>query len=529
MTISEVSLGAILSIIAVVLTIIFYCYHKRAFRYWEDRGVQYIRPNWFFGSVKDELLKRETWVSFMVRCYNVFKEKGFGGIFIFGKPCLLVCDPNLIERILVQDFVHFHDRWSLGSHELLSENLSNETGEKWRIMRCKLGHAFSSKKIKGMFEQIFRSGDYVMNKIDKLSSNNEAVKVESLILVYVTEALSSCTFGVQLTSDRTQRQTLKEVLALMHDSPPSKLILFMLSYTYPQLFSLLRIRVLSKKLTNFFLDLTRGAIMYRDLNQVKRNDFLQMIVYLKEQEENGLLNNTPDLTEEDQMLNQVRNISYKRKSQMHSNIFTENCIAALMMNFVFAGLKPSVVTISFALYEIARNQEIQKKLHDEIDQVFSKHKTWSYESIRELTYLDLVIQETLRRWNFNLILVRKVTEDYQIPKTEITLEKETFVHILTSSLHMDPQYFPDPEEFIPERFSENSYKPTSTFMPFGQGPRICIGIRLAVAMMKVCLARILSEYQLEISDKMTLPLVLDKLVYYPKVVGGTWLTFKKRA
>ncbi|XP_054270863.1 cytochrome P450 6B5-like [Macrosteles quadrilineatus] len=522
----DISLSTVLSVIALLLATMLYWYQRKSFRYWKDRGVQYIQPTWIFGSIKDPLLRKKTWTAFIDESYRLFKDKGFGGFFIFGRPALFVCDPGLIEKMLVQDFLHFHDRWSVGSRDILTKTLMYQTGERWRTMRHKLGQSFTSSKIKGMFEQIFRSGDYMVGKIDKITEKNEPVKVEPLLFVFVTEALSSCIFGVQMTSDSHQRQRIKEVVTLMHETSASTLISMMLALVYSKLFSLLKIRALPKKVTEFFLDLTRGAIVYRDLNRVKRNDFLQMVLALKDQEENGIVDSPPDLTEEDQILNQVRNI---RKSQVKENIFTEDCIAALMMNFVFAGLKPSVVTIGFALYEIAKNQEIKRKLHCELDQTLSKHKRWTYEAIRELTYMDMVIQETLRRWNVNLVLLRQVTEDYKVPKTDLTLQKGTLVEILMSCLHMDPQYFPNPEEFIPERFTENSYKPTSTFMPFGQGPRICIGVRLAVTMMKVCLARILSEYQLEVSDKMTSPLVLDPQTYYPKVVGGTWLNFKRRS
>lgn len=77
-----------------------------------------------------------------------------------------------------------------------------------------------------------------------------------------------------------------------------------------------------------------------------------------------------------------------------------------------------------------------------------------------------------------MVLDRKCTKDWKIPNTNTTLEKGTGVFIPIFSLHMDSEYFPEPEKFDPDRFSEENKKniPPFTFLPFGDGPRICIGI-----------------------------------------------------
>ena len=74
-------------------------------------------------------------------------------------------------------------------------------------------------------------------------------------------------------------------------------------------------------------------------------------------------------------------------------------------------------------------------------------------------------------------LSRECTKEYRMPDTKLTLEKGTEIIIPNQALQFDPQYFPEPQKFDPERFSEEAKnsRPRCVYLPFGEGPRICIG------------------------------------------------------
>lgn len=103
------------------------------------------------------------------------------------------------------------------------------------------------------------------------------------------------------------------------------------------------------------------------------------------------------------------------------------------------------------------------------------------------------------------VLNRICTKDYNIPGTEITVESGTPVLIPAMALHKDPKYYPNPEEFIPERFNATNRSGKTfldqPYLPFGDGPRICIGIRLGKMQTKTGLVLMLQKHRYELAAR----------------------------
>lgn len=160
--------------------------------------------------------------------------------------------------------------------------------------------------------------------------------------------------------------------------------------------------------------------------------------------------------------------------------------------------------MSFFFYEMAKNPHIQRKVQMEITR-FSNSGNLTYESLLEMKYLDCCINETMRKYPAGPLLVRVCSEDFEIPGTHLVVEKGTVVMIPVLALHRDPEIFEDPMKFKPERFLNSpngSGKGTGSFyLPFGDGPRNCIGLRLARLMMKLGIAIVLSKFSVELTDK----------------------------
>lgn len=83
----------------------------------------------------------------------------------------------------------------------------------------------------------------------------------------------------------------------------------------------------------------------------------------------------------------------------------------------------------------------------------------------------------MRKYSITIALLRVATQDYQVPGESLIIEKGQKIVIPSFSIHHDPKYYPNPNDFDPDRFTaeEKSKRPNGTFIPFGDGPRQCIG------------------------------------------------------
>jgi cytochrome P450 family 6 len=186
--------------------------------------------------------------------------------------------------------------------------------------------------------------------------------------------------------------------------------------------------------------------------------------------------------------------------------------------------------MTFALYELALNKDVQDKLRKEIVEAVEKGEgKLSYDTIFELKYLDMVINETMRKFPPAFILFRTCSKAFKIPGTEMIIPKGTDIHINIYSLHHDPEYFPNPEKFDPERFSaENaaSIVPFSYF-PFGGGQRSCVGRRFGLMQSKVGIIKLIQNFEFSVCDKTSIPLKFLEPTLFLTPLNKMWLKVTK--
>ncbi|KPM03479.1 cytochrome P450-like protein 8 [Sarcoptes scabiei] len=185
------------------------------------------------------------------------------------------------------------------------------------------------------------------------------------------------------------------------------------------------------------------------------------------------------------------------KDIIGSKYLNEEEIVAQSIIF-FAGYETTATTIAICLYELAINEAIQKKLFDEIQSILDDEKQLDYSSVMILPYLDAVLSETLRKYPPTLLLTRDASTNYHIEECDITIEKDKSIMIPVYAIHHDPEYYPDPERFDPERFMpENRHKLIPyTYLPFGCGPRNCIGMRFALMKAKLAIANLVQKFRI---------------------------------
>lgn len=186
-------------------------------------------------------------------------------------------------------------------------------------------------------------------------------------------------------------------------------------------------------------------------------------------------------------------------------------------------------------HELAMNQDVQEKLRQEIDDV--RHELngegITYDRIMQMTYLDLVVTENLRKWPPVPLVDRECTKPYVMEDyagKKHYLKEGDSVGFPIFAMHNDPALFPNPEKFDPERFSPeriHEIKPYSYF-PFGHGPRNCIGNRFALMEAKIILFHFLSTFRIEKSSKTVDPIQFQHAPINLIPVHDFWLQLRVR-
>jgi cytochrome P450 len=148
------------------------------------------------------------------------------------------------------------------------------------------------------------------------------------------------------------------------------------------------------------------------------------------------------------------------------------------------------------------------RLYEEVKSAVDANGEINYEMLAKLPYLDAVISETLRLYPPARRLDRETTTVYKLADTGIELYKGQVVHIPVYALHHSEEYYPNAERFNPDRFlPENRHQITPyTYLPFGGGPRNCIGMRFALMEAKLGLAQIVQRYRFVRSPNTDVPL-----------------------
>uniref|UniRef100_A0A914D137 Cytochrome P450 n=1 Tax=Acrobeloides nanus TaxID=290746 RepID=A0A914D137_9BILA len=162
------------------------------------------------------------------------------------------------------------------------------------------------------------------------------------------------------------------------------------------------------------------------------------------------------------------------------------------------------------IYILAKLPEIQDRLRDEINNILEDREDIGYDDIAKFQYMNQVICETMRMYPTSSRANRVCTKPITINGIEF---KENFMFsVPIYAIHHDEKYYPNPDEFDPERFSpeEKAKRDPLAFLSFGYGPRNCIGMRFAEFEIRATLAYMIKHYKFyPAPNSPNLPLEID--------------------
>ncbi|XP_059612892.1 cytochrome P450 6a2-like [Phlebotomus argentipes] len=495
-----------LEFVVLFISVIFFvfCYVKRKYRYWEDFGVPFIEPTFPKGNV-GTAGKTEHLFELIKKFYNCLKGKGMpiGGMYLTIKPAAIALDLDFVKTVLVKDFNYFHDRGFYVNErdDPLTAHLVAIEGDRWRDLRTKLTPAFSSGKIKLMFPIVMNISEKFISRVNCDLANNTDLELGDYLSRFTVDVIGSCAFGLDcngIDNSNTEFHIMGKKVFNRSGSELRRLFVV----NFQRLARFLRFRMISKDISEFYTRIVTETVALREKENIKRNDFLNLLIQLKNK-------------------GQLDDDSGKNDGKI-----TLNEVVANAFLFLVAGFETSSTTMQFCLLELANAIEIQDRLREEIKTVLERYDNKiTYEALSEMKYLDQVINETLRKHPVAGILSRSIKNDYKVPNTEVILEKGNQIFIPVLAIHHDPDIYPDPDKFDPERFTPEAVKSRHpyAFLAFGEGPRNCIGMRFGMMQTKIGISCLLMNYKFSPCAKTKYPIEYDKTISLLSPDGGCWL------
>ncbi|XP_013112036.1 probable cytochrome P450 6a21 isoform X1 [Stomoxys calcitrans] len=502
-----------MDITLVLLTILFvlliygWNWLRKHFQYWDDLNIACDPPNWIAGNLKGAVTAK-TFTQIWQEYYDKYKDSGpFAGFFWFTKPGIFALDPNLIKHILIKDFAKFTDRGLYCNEEddPLTGSLNTLDGQKWRQMRNKISPTFTSSKMKTMLPLVLKEAQELVQVLEDMSLENAIVEVRELLSRFTTNVIGSCAFGIEINTVRNPDDKFR---TMCRRAMSEQRFGVTFRVTLPSLAKRLHMKQTLPDVEEYFMGLITKTVECREQTKVRRNDFIDLLIDLKNNKSMKSESASDELT----------NLTFGQ-------------LAAQAFSFLLAGNETSSTAMSFALYELAQNQRVQQRARDEIIRVLEKHQQdFSYECLKDMVYVDQIMKETLRLYSSLSVLNRSALEDYVVPgNPKYVIKKGMPVLIPAAAIHRDERYYPQPNVFNPDNFSPEMVKERDSilYLPFGEGPRNCVGMRFGKMQVIIGLALMLKNFKFSVCDKTTIPMVYDKRSFLTCPAEGIYLRVEK--
>ena len=341
--------------------------------------------------------------------------------------------------------------------------------------------------MKQMFPLIKDCIKHCLNNFESHVINRKEVNLKDVYGCLTMDVIAKCAFATNINANEDKNNPFVVNAANIFKTD-WRLILKL--FVIPGfILDFFKLSLFNKQANEFFFDVARHIIRKRREKNEKQNDFLQLLMDCHKEDNPDTRSNESDIKSDEKAL-------------------SEDEIIAQVWIFFLAGYETTASTLSYCSYELAINQSVQDKLYHEIKSVV-KDDEIDYELLAKLPYLDAVISETLRKYPPLTKLERLVCQDnYHLGDTGIVLDKGDLVEIPAYAIHHSEQYFHEPELFKPERFlpeNRDLIKPY-TYLPFGAGPRNCVGMRFGLLEAKLALSKVILKYKFIPSQNTDIPL-----------------------
>ncbi|CAL1290717.1 unnamed protein product [Larinioides sclopetarius] len=393
-------------------------------------------------------------------------------------------------------------------------------GEEWKRMRNIITPTFSTGKIKKMINYIKQCNSTMIENLKKVSKNGKPLQVKQFSNAFSMDVIASAAFSVYLDSYNDPNNTFIQS-AVKAFSPyfNYKLAFYQM---WPKLAKWIGVQVIYTKPLYFFKKSALYIMKQRKKTGHTRSDFLQFLM--------GTVKDFADEKEEDVGNDTTsHDVQDKSRNQIYKSLTLDEAVSQCVQFFI-AGFDTVSSTISNAAYLLALHPDIQNRAFETVRDVLQETEgEVTYEALQDMNYLDNVVSETLRLYPSFSRLERVTEAEFKLGNTGVVLPKGTALIIPVYAIHRDPKLYLDPDKFDPDRFlpEERTKRDLYAYMPFGSGPRGCIGRRFGLMQVKTCLIYILANFTIHRCPETKVPLEF-RLGPGPLAVKPQTLRFEER-
>ncbi|KAL3185607.1 hypothetical protein MRX96_028875 [Rhipicephalus microplus] len=450
-------------------------------------GIPGPEPEFFWGNYmqlkEDRIQVMERWIAEYGKVFGYYSGE---------VPFIVVSEPDMVKECLVKEFPTFHDRPPFVlCVEPFSSCMLQLTGSEWKRVRSVLNPTFSSVKMRQMAPIVHTCVDTMMEVLDERCGSQQTVDMLKVAQGYSLDVITKCAFAWQVDCQKNpndpQLLGVRKIFEEAESAAVCNAIRFPLLRVV--LKSLYRLSDYYKVIQHLTNNLRQVIELRRREPKMSATDMLQLM--LEAQAGAEIFKNGPI----------SRDVRLIEDRHVVGNAFI----------FLVAGFETTATSLGFLMYLLATHPDEQERLHEEIEAAFGTDGELVYEGVQQLKRLDMVIQEALRIYPpVVLFISRRCVKDTTIMGHFFPAGVN--IMIPTWHLHHDPTLWPEPFEFRPERFDPEGNgglsKDPASFLPFGLGPRVCIGKRFALLELKMAVCRVLREYRLLRCEETQEPLKL---------------------
>ncbi|XP_012580425.1 PREDICTED: cytochrome P450 4V2-like isoform X1 [Condylura cristata] len=389
----------------------------------------------------------------------------------------------------------------------LGLGLLTSTGNKWRARRKMLTPTFHFTILENFLDVMNEQANILVNKLER-HVNQEAFNCFPYITLCALDIICETAMGKNIGAQSNDDSEYVRAIYRMSD-------------------------ILLRRMKRPWLWLDQIFLMFKDGKEHKRS-----LMILHNFTNNVIAEKASEMKKDEERSSDHKGAASKNKRRAfldlllnvtddQGNKLSHEDIREEVDTFMFEGHDTTAAAMNWSLYLLGSYPEVQREVHKELEAVFGRsERPATSEDLKKLKYLECVIKETLRLFPSVPLFARHLNEDCEFAGYRIV--KDSQVVVFTYALHRDPRYFPDPEEFKPERFfPENAQgRHPYAFVPFSAGPRNCIGQKFAMMEEKTILSCILRQFWVECNQKREELGLVGDLILRP--TKGIWIKLKRR-